>query len=37
MARKALALVVEDEADTGELLAEHLRRWGFDPTIMHER
>ena len=36
MARKALALVVEDEADTGELLAEHLRRWGFDPTIMHE-
>lgn len=36
MARKALALVVEDEADTGDLLAEHLRRWGFDPTIMHE-
>jgi CheY-like chemotaxis protein/anti-sigma regulatory factor (Ser/Thr protein kinase) len=36
MARKALALVVEDEADTGTLLAEHLRRWGFDPTVMHE-
>src|SRR5260370_14294578 len=36
MARKALALVVEDEADTGDLLAEHLRRWGFEPTIMHE-
>jgi len=36
MARKALALVVEDEAATGELLAEHLRRWGFEPTIMHE-
>src|SRR5260370_8137494 len=36
MARKARALVVEHEADTGELLAEHLRRWGFDPTIMHE-
>ena len=26
MARKALALVVEDEEDTGKLLAEHLRR-----------
>src|SRR5260370_5146540 len=36
MARKALALIVEDEAVTGELLAEHLRRWGFEPTIMHE-
>src|SRR6266851_2975396 len=36
MARKALALVVEDETDTGDLLAEHLRRWGYDPTILHE-
>lgn len=36
MARKALALVVEDEADTGKLLAEHLSRWGYEPTIMHE-
>jgi two-component system, OmpR family, response regulator len=36
MARKALALIVEDEAATGDLLAEHLRRWGFEPTIMHE-
>jgi DNA-binding response OmpR family regulator len=36
MEPKALALVVEDETDTSELLAEHLRRWGYDPTIMHE-
>ncbi len=34
MARKAL--VVEDEADTGQLLAEHLRRWGFEPTVLTE-
>jgi DNA-binding response OmpR family regulator len=34
MARKVL--VVEDERDTGELLAAHLRRWGFQPTILHE-
>jgi DNA-binding response OmpR family regulator len=32
MARKAL--VVEDEQDTGTLLAEHLRRWGFEPTVL---
>jgi CheY-like chemotaxis protein/anti-sigma regulatory factor (Ser/Thr protein kinase) len=34
MVRKAL--VVEDEQDTGLLLAEHLRRWGFEPTVMTE-
>jgi CheY-like chemotaxis protein/anti-sigma regulatory factor (Ser/Thr protein kinase) len=34
MARKAL--VVEDEPDTGMLLAEHLRRWGFEPTVLPE-
>jgi DNA-binding response OmpR family regulator len=34
MARKAL--VVEDEKDTGNVLAEHLRRWGFDPTVLAE-
>jgi CheY-like chemotaxis protein/anti-sigma regulatory factor (Ser/Thr protein kinase) len=34
MVRKAL--IVEDEPDTGELLAEVLRRGGFDPTIMTE-
>jgi CheY-like chemotaxis protein/anti-sigma regulatory factor (Ser/Thr protein kinase) len=34
MARKVL--IVEDELDTGRLLAEHLRRWGFEPTIMVE-
>jgi DNA-binding response OmpR family regulator len=28
------ALIVEDEPDTGNLLAEHMRRWGFDPTVM---
>jgi two-component system, OmpR family, response regulator len=28
------ALIVEDEKDTGELLGEHLRRWGFDPAIL---
>src|SRR6266849_3468398 len=31
-----VALVVEDERDTGFLLAEHLRRWGFDPTVLGE-
>ncbi len=30
------ALVVEDEKDTGFLLAEHLKRWGFDPTVFEE-
>lgn len=34
MVRKAL--VVEDEKELGLLLGEHLRRWGFDPTVMHE-
>lgn len=34
MTRKAL--VVEDELNTGQLLAEHLRRWGFDPTVLGE-
>ncbi len=34
MARKAL--VVEDEQDTGHLLAEHLRRWGFEPHVLAE-
>ena len=34
MVRKAL--VVEDEVDTGLLLAEHLRRWGFEPTVLTE-
>lgn len=34
MTRKAL--VVEDEKELALLLAEHLRRWGFDPTVMHE-
>src|SRR4051812_44960905 len=30
------ALVVEDEQDTGILLAEHLRRLGFEPTVLAE-
>jgi len=34
MGRKAL--VVEDEKELGMLLGEHLRRWGFEPTVMHE-
>jgi CheY-like chemotaxis protein len=34
MVRKAL--VVEDEPDTGMLLAEVLRRGGFDPTVLAE-
>src|SRR5260370_42019035 len=34
MVRKAL--VVEDEEDTGQLLANHLRRWGFEPTLLME-
>jgi DNA-binding response OmpR family regulator len=29
-----LALIVEDEPETGQLLGEHLRRWGFEPTVM---
>src|SRR5271168_1193900 len=31
-----VALVVEDEQDTGMLLAEHLRRWGYEPTVLTE-
>jgi DNA-binding response OmpR family regulator len=34
MVRKAL--IVEDEEDTSQILAEHLRRWGFEPTVLHE-
>jgi two-component system OmpR family response regulator len=31
-----VALIVEDEQDTGQLLGEFLRRWGFEPTILTE-
>jgi DNA-binding response OmpR family regulator len=31
MSRKAL--IVDDELELGQLLAEHLRRWGFEPTL----
>src|SRR4051795_1677875 len=34
MTRKAL--VVDDEKDLAQILAEHLRNWGYDPTIMTE-
>jgi CheY-like chemotaxis protein/anti-sigma regulatory factor (Ser/Thr protein kinase) len=34
MVRKAL--VVEDEVDVGQILAEHLRRWGYEPTVLTE-
>src|SRR5262245_39480819 len=34
MTRKAL--VIEDEKELGSLLAEHLRRWGFQPTVFNE-
>jgi CheY-like chemotaxis protein/anti-sigma regulatory factor (Ser/Thr protein kinase) len=34
MLRKAL--VVEDERELGQLLGEHLRRWGYEPTIFQE-
>lgn len=34
MTRKAL--VVEDEKDTGYLLAEHLKRWSFEPTVLEQ-
>src|SRR6266850_1031688 len=27
------ALIVEDEQELGFILAEHLRNWGFEPTI----
>src|SRR6516165_1912187 len=30
------ALIVEDEVELGQLLAEHLRRWGFEPTLLTE-
>src|SRR6516225_3858727 len=30
------ALIVDDEVELGELLAEHLRRWGFEPTLHTE-
>jgi CheY-like chemotaxis protein/anti-sigma regulatory factor (Ser/Thr protein kinase) len=30
------ALIVEDEPDTGHLLSENLRRWGFAPTVLAE-
>ncbi len=33
MERKAL--VVEDEQDLADIVAEHLKRWGFQPTIFH--
>jgi two-component system, OmpR family, response regulator len=32
----SIALIVEDEQDTGQLLGEFLRRWGFKPTILTE-
>ena len=34
MVRKAL--IVEDEIDTSQILAEHLRRWGFEPFVLNE-
>jgi two-component system, OmpR family, response regulator len=34
MPRKAL--IVEDERELGQLLGEHLRRWGYEPTIFQE-
>ncbi|MCI0639744.1 MAG: response regulator [Gemmataceae bacterium] len=34
MARKAL--VVEDEKELGQLLGEHLKRWGYEPTVLNE-
>jgi two-component system OmpR family response regulator len=34
MSRKAL--VVEDEKELGMLLGEHLKRWGYEPTILNE-
>jgi CheY-like chemotaxis protein/anti-sigma regulatory factor (Ser/Thr protein kinase) len=34
MARKVL--VVEDEQETGEILAALLRRWGYEPTVLQE-
>jgi two-component system OmpR family response regulator len=34
MTRKAL--VVEDEQDLGMILAEHLKNWGYEPTLLTE-
>jgi len=34
MGRKAL--VIEDEKELANLLGEHLRRWGYEPTILNE-
>ena len=34
MSRKAL--IVDDEQEIGMILAEHLRRWGFEPTVLLE-
>jgi CheY-like chemotaxis protein/anti-sigma regulatory factor (Ser/Thr protein kinase) len=34
MERKAL--IIDDELDLGQLLAEHLRRWGYEPTVLTE-
>lgn len=34
MIRKAL--IVEDEQELAEIVAEHLRHWGFEPTLMLE-
>src|SRR5262245_31870918 len=33
---KRKALVVEDEKELGEILGEHLRRWGYEPTLLNE-
>ena len=30
------ALIVDDEIELGQILAEHLRRWGFEPTVHTE-
>ena len=29
-------LIVEDDLGLGQLLAEHLRRWGYDPHVLNE-
>src|ERR1700719_4285591 len=34
MPRKAL--IVDDEPDTGHLLSENLRRWGFETVVLDE-
>jgi CheY-like chemotaxis protein/anti-sigma regulatory factor (Ser/Thr protein kinase) len=31
-----IALIVDDDQGIGELLVEHLRRWGFEPTLQTE-